>query len=75
LLRFATVLKRTVNLRQHLIGQLQQDLALRRKAQRLTFTYKKTKAKALFEIAELMGEGGLRLMQRGRRRRQRSAVP
>jgi len=75
LLRFATVLKRTVNLRQHLIGQLQQDLALRRKAQRLTFTHKKTEAKALFEIAELVGEGGLCLMQRGRRCRQRSAVP
>jgi len=75
LLRLVTVLQRTANLRQHLVRQLQQNLALRRKAQRLAFTYEEAKAKALFEIAELVGEGGLRLMQRGCCCRQRSAVP
>jgi len=40
LLRLVAVLKRPADLRQHLIRQLQQDLALRRKAQRLTFTHK-----------------------------------
>jgi len=59
-------LQRAANLRQHLVRQLQQDLALRRKAQRLAFTYEETEAKALFKIAELVGEGGLRLMQRSR---------
>jgi len=29
----------------------------------------------LFQIAELVGKGGLRLVQRGRRRRERTAVP
>jgi len=63
------------NLRQHLVRQLQQDLALRRKPQRLTFTDKKTKAEALFQIAELVRKGGLRLVQRGRSRCERTAVP
>jgi len=43
---------------------------LRRKAQRLAFTDKKSKAKALFQIAELVREGGLGLMQRRRCGRQ-----
>jgi len=41
-------------LRQYLIRQLQKDLALRRKAQRLAFTYEQPEAKALFQIAELV---------------------
>jgi hypothetical protein len=36
---------------------------LRREAQRLTFTYKQAEAKALFQIAELVRQGGLGLMQ------------
>jgi len=49
-------------LRQHLVGQLQQNLALWRKAQRLALTYKQPEAKALFQIAELVRQGGLGLM-------------
>jgi len=75
LLRLMAGLQRAGDLRQHLIGQLQQDLPLRRKAQRLTLTHKQTEAKALFQIAELVRKGGLRLVQRGRRRRERTAVP
>jgi hypothetical protein len=51
------------DLRQHLVGQLQQDFPLRRKAQRLALTHKETKAKALFQIAELVRQGGLGLVQ------------
>jgi len=40
----------------------------------LTLADKKPKAKALFQIAELVRKRGLRLMQRRGRRRQRSAV-
>jgi len=75
LLRFITGRKCTRHLRQHLIGQLQQNFSLRREAQRLALTHKQTKAEALFQIAELVGKGGLRLVQRGRCRRQRTAVP
>jgi hypothetical protein len=66
LLRLIAILQGAADLRQDLIGQLQQDLSLRRKAQRLTFTYKQTEAEALFQIAELVGQGGLGLVQ-GRR--------
>jgi len=38
LLRFIALLQRSVDLRQYLRRQLQQDLSLRRKAQRLAFT-------------------------------------
>jgi len=75
LLRLVAGLQRAGDLRQHLIGQLQQDLALRRKAQGLTLAHKKTKAEALFQIAELVRKGGLRLVQRGRSGRERTAVP
>jgi len=75
LLRLVAGLEGAGDLRQDLISQLKQDLPLRRKAQGLTFTHKKTKAKALFQIAELVRKGRLGLMQRGRRRRQRTAVP
>jgi len=75
LLRLMAGLQRAGDLRQHLIGQLQQDLPLRRKAQRLTLTHKQTEAKALFQIAELVRKGGLRLVQRGCCRRERTAVP
>jgi len=74
LLRLITRLQRAANLRQDLIRQLQQDFTLRRKAQRLTLTHKKPKAKALFQIAELVGKRGLRLMQRCRGGCQRPAV-
>jgi len=74
LLRLIAGLQRAANLRQHLIRQLQQNFTLRRKAQRLAFPHKQTKAKALFQIAELVGKRGLRLMQRCRRCRQRPAV-
>jgi len=75
LLGFVAGLQCAGDLWQHLVCQLQQDLTLRRKAQGLTFTHKKPEAKALFQIAELVGKCGLRLVQRGRRRRERSAVP
>jgi len=75
LLRLIARLQRAGNLRQHLIRQLQQNFALRRKAQRLTLTHEQTKAKALFQIAELVRKGRLGLVQRGRRRRERAAVP
>jgi hypothetical protein len=74
LLRFVAGLQRATDLRQHLIGQLQ-DFSLRRKAQRLAFTHKKSKAKALFQIAELVRKSGLGLMQRRRGGCQRTAVP
>jgi len=54
LLRLVAGLQCTGNLRQHLIRQLQQNLTLRSKAQRLTLTHKKTEAEALFQIAELV---------------------
>jgi len=54
LLRFVARLQRAANLRQHLRCQLQQDLALLRKAQRLAFTHKQPKAKTLLQIAELV---------------------
>ncbi|KML19624.1 hypothetical protein VL10_23075 [Leclercia adecarboxylata] len=75
LLRFVTRLECAGDLRQDLIRQLQQDLALGRKAQRLALAHKKTEAEALFQIAELVRKGGLGLVQRGRRRRERAAVP
>jgi len=75
LLRLVAGLQRAGDLRQYLIGQLQQDLALRRKAQRLALTHKKSKAEALFQIAELVRKGRLGLVQRGRGRRKRTAVP
>jgi len=75
LLRLIAGLQGAGDLRQHLIRQLQQNLALRRKAQRLALTHEQTKAKALFQIAELVGQGGLCLMQRGRSRCERTAVP
>jgi hypothetical protein len=43
---------------------------LRRKAQRLALTHKQTEAKALFQIAELVRQGGLGLVQGRRRARQ-----
>jgi len=75
LLRLIAGLQRAADLRQHLIGELQQDLALRREAQRLAFAHEQPEAKALFQIAELVRERGLGLVQHGRRRRQRPAVP
>ncbi|MNY65635.1 hypothetical protein D3C86_2029390 [compost metagenome] len=54
LLRFVARLQRAGDLRQHLIRQLEQHFALRRKAQWLAFAHKQTKAKALFQIAELV---------------------
>jgi len=74
LLRLMAGLQCAGDLRQHLIGQLQQDLPLRCKAQRLALTHEQTEAKALFQIAELVRKGGLRLVQRGRRRRKRTAI-
>jgi len=55
-------LKRPADLRQYLTRQLQQNFTLRCKAQRLALTHKQPKAKALFQIAELMGKGGLSLV-------------
>jgi len=75
LLRLVTGLQGAGNLRQYLIGQLEQNLPLRSKAQRLALAHKQTKAKALFQIAELVRKGGLGLVQRGRRRCQGAAVP
>jgi len=75
LLRLVTGLQRAGDLRQYLICQLQQNFTLRRKAQRLALTHKKTKAEALFQIAELVRKGRLGLVQRGRRCRKRTAVP
>jgi len=75
LLRLIAGLQCAGNLWQHLVGKLQQNFTLRRKAQRLALTHKKTKAEALFQIAELVRKGGLRLVQRGRRRRERTAGP
>jgi hypothetical protein len=57
-----TILQGAADLRQHLIGQLQQDLPCGVK-QRLTFTHKQTEAEALFQIAELVRQGGLGLVQ------------
>jgi len=65
LMRLVTGLQRTANLRQHLIGKLQQDFPLRRKAQRLAFSNKQAEPEPLLQIAELMGERRLGLMQRG----------
>jgi len=70
LLRLVTVLQGAGDLRQHLVCQLQQNLPLRGEAQRLTFTHKQTEAKALFQIAELVGQGGLGLVQGRRSARQ-----
>jgi len=75
LLRLVTRLQRAGDLRQYLIRQLKKNFTLRRKAQRLALTHKKTKSEALFQIAELVRKGGLGLVQRGRRRRERTAVP
>jgi len=75
LLRLVAGLQRAGNLRQHLVRQLKQNFALRRKAQRLALTHKKTKAEALFQIAELVRKGRLSLVQRGRCRRKRTAIP
>jgi len=75
LLRLIAILQGAADLRQHLVGQLEQDFTLRRKAQRLTFTHKQTEAKALFQIAELVGQGGLSLVQGRCRACQRTAVP
>jgi len=74
LLRFVAGLYRPADLRQHLFRQLKQDLPLRRKAQRLTLTHKKPEAEPLFQIAELVRQGRLGLMQRGCRCRQRAAA-
>jgi hypothetical protein len=54
LLRFIARLQRGGDLRQYLVGKLEQNFTLRRKAQRLTLTHEQTKAKALFQIAELV---------------------
>jgi len=75
LLRLVAGLQRAGNLRQHLVRQLKQNFALRRKAQRLALAHKKTEAEALFQIAELVRKGRLSLVQRGRCRRKRTAVP
>jgi len=65
LVRFVTCLKRPAYLRQNLLGKLQQNFTLRRESQWLTFTNKQAEPKPLLQIAELMGEGRLGLMQRG----------
>jgi len=75
LLRLIAGLQCAANLRQHLACQLQQDLALRGKAQRLALTHKQTEAKALLQIAELVRKRRLRLVQHGRRGGERSATP
>jgi len=75
LLRFVTRLQRAGDLRQYLIRQLKKNFTLRRKTQGLALTHKKTEAEALFQIAELVRKGGLGLVQRGRSRRERTAVP
>jgi len=75
LLRLVAVLQRAADLRQHLVCQLEQDLPLRGETQRLTFTHKQTEAKALFQIAELVRQSGLGLMQSRRSACQRPAVP
>ncbi|KZT49129.1 hypothetical protein A6A30_07120 [Klebsiella michiganensis] len=75
LLRLVAILQGAADLRQHLICQLEQDLSLRRKAQRLAFAHKQTEAEALFQIAELVGQGGLGLVQGRRSACQRTAIP
>jgi len=40
LMRFEAILQRLLHLRQDLLGQLQQNFALRSKTQRLAFAYK-----------------------------------
>ena len=67
-------LQRLLNLRQHLFRQLQQNIALRRKAQWLTFTHEQAESQPLLQIAELVRQRRLRLMKLGRRRRQRSGI-
>jgi len=64
-MRLVAGLQRTANLRQHLLSKLQQDFTLRRKAQRLTFSNKQAEPEPLLQIAELMRESRLGLMQRG----------
>jgi len=75
LLRLVAVLQRAADLRQNLVCQLEQDLPLWGEAQRLTFTHKQAEAKALFQIAELVRQGGLSLMQSCRSACQRPAIP
>ncbi|CQU30173.1 Uncharacterised protein [Salmonella enterica subsp. enterica serovar Typhi] len=75
LLRFVARLQRTADLRQHLVCQLQQNFPLRRKAQRLAFTHEQAEAKALFQIAELMRQSGLSLVQHRSSSSQRSTIP
>jgi len=74
LVRLIAGLQGTANLWQHLFRQLQQDLPLRRKAKWLTFTDKQAEAEPLLQIAELVREGRLSLMQGGGSGGQRTAV-
>ena len=74
LVRFVAGLQRLLDLRQHLLRQLQQDLALGGEAQGLALAHEQLEAQTLLKIAELVRQGRLRLMKLGRRPRQRTAV-
>ena len=63
LIRLVARLQRLLDLRQHLLRQLQQNFALRREAQRLAFAHEQAESQPLLEIAELMRQRGLRLMK------------
>jgi len=56
-------LQRLLYLRQYLLRQIQHDLTLRRKAQRLAFTHEQPETQTLLKVTELVRQGGLRLVQ------------
>jgi len=71
---FIAGLQRLLNLWQHLLRQIQHDLTLRGKAQRLAFTHKQPETQTLLKVAELVRQGGLRLVQLRSSGGQRSGV-
>lgn len=66
-MRLVAGLQRLLDLRQHLLRQLQQDFALGGEAQGLALAHEQFEAQTLFKIAELVRQGRLRLMKLGRR--------
>ncbi|MNJ77662.1 hypothetical protein D3C77_752130 [compost metagenome] len=73
-MRFVTRLQRVLDLRQYLFCQMQQDLSLRGKAQRLAFANEQLEAQTLLQIAELMRQSRLCLIELGRRGLQRAGI-
>ncbi len=74
LMRLVAGLQRLLDLREDLLRQLQQDLALGSEAQGLALAHEQLEAQTLLKIAELVRQGRLRLVKLGRRPRQRTAV-